>query len=93
MASKYDPLKKYLLEADRGPITMAFVEIENVLGFPLPKSARAYDAWWLDKSAGTTHSHAFAWLGGGRQVRRVDRAAALVTFTAAGTSGSRAADS
>jgi hypothetical protein len=82
VASKYDPLKQYLIECGPGPITMAFFEVEDVLGFPLPKAARAYDAWWLDTSSGTSHAHAFAWLAANRHVERVDRAAATVAFTA-----------
>ena len=81
MTSKYDSLKRHLAQSGRGPLRMSFSEVERVLGFPLPKSARTYDAWWLDKSANTTHSHAKAWLDAGRQVERVDRNAAQVSFT------------
>jgi hypothetical protein len=81
MTSRYDPLNKYLLDSPRGPIKMSFFEIERILGFPLPKSARTYDAWWLDRSAGTTHSQARAWLNAGRLIQNVDRNAGVVTFT------------
>lgn len=87
MASKYDALKQHLLDADRGPLTMSFSEVEDVLGFPLPKSARAGDGWWLDRSSSAAHSHAFAWLAAGRRVGLVDRAAAQVTFDAVSPSG------
>lgn len=82
MASKYDPLKKYLLEADRGAFQMSFSDIERVLGFPLPNSARRHDAWWRDESAGTTHVQAKAWLEARRRVERLDRSAGIVGFSA-----------
>ena len=85
MTSKYDPLKKDLLDSPRGPIKMSFFEIERILGFSLPKSARTYNAWWLDRSAGTTHSQARAWLNAGRLIQNVYRNAAVVTFTPIGS--------
>lgn len=88
MASKYDPLTRHLRKSSHDRLKMSFLEIEQVLGFPLPKSARTYDAWWLDRSPGTTHSHAKAWLDGGRQVENVDRNAAVVTFSAVLTKSS-----
>ncbi len=82
MPSKYDPLKQYLLVAARGPVEMSFAEIERLLGLPLPRSARHYDAWWLDASAGTTHVQARAWLDAHRRVEHVDRAGGVVRFGA-----------
>ncbi|MDA8295258.1 MAG: hypothetical protein M0004_01495 [Actinomycetota bacterium] len=74
-----------MLEAVREPLTMAFGDIERLLGFRLPASARRHDAWWLDRSANTTHSHAKAWLDVRRRVVRVDRGAEIVTFSALAT--------
>ena len=79
---KYDALGRYLASLPEDPVEMSFREIEQ-LGIELPFSARTYDAWWLDRSSGTTHSHAFAWLASGRQVGCVNRADSMVTFTAA----------
>ena len=44
--SVYDPLKEYLSGRSESVIKMTFVEIERVLGHPLPASARKYTAWW-----------------------------------------------
>jgi hypothetical protein len=60
---------------------MRFADIEG-LGIDLPKSARKYDAWWLDGSPETRHVQAKSWLSDGRTVVRVDRNAERVWFSA-----------
>ena len=44
--SRYDPLYRHLSTQTGHIVTMTFAEIENVLGFDLPPSARKYAAWW-----------------------------------------------
>jgi len=39
---------------------MSVTEIERVLGFPLPDSARLYDVGWSEET-GSTHVQAQAW--------------------------------
>lgn len=80
--AKYDPLQEHIDLALDGPFEMTFTEIEQVLRFPLPDSARRYDEWWTDKSDGTSHVQAKAWLNVGRRVERVDRNQERVWFTA-----------
>lgn len=73
--SKYDPLRDALTAAaaKRREVVMSFQEIETVLGFPLPRSARAYDAWWRNKSPESRHSQNQSWLKAGYEIGGLDR--------------------
>ncbi len=53
---KYDPLKNHLAKLAGSKWTASFREIEDVLGFSLPKSAREYPAWWANQEYGTQTS-------------------------------------
>jgi hypothetical protein len=68
--SKYANLHQWLLEArgDRTPLT--FFELETLLEFPLPASARTHRPWWANTASG--HSHASAWLDAGWRTADVD---------------------
>lgn len=79
--AKYDPLRQYLSTAAPGVIEMTFAEVEQILKSSLPRSARKYDVWWTDKSAGTSHVEARAWLDSGREVESVDLQREVVRFT------------
>ncbi|MFT4254976.1 MAG: hypothetical protein QM608_21135, partial [Caulobacter sp.] len=76
---KYEPLKRHL-EAAFGveQLRMAFDEIEAVLGFSLPRSAREHQAWWSNTRIG--HTHAAAWLDAGWKTAALDLAGRRVTF-------------
>lgn len=64
--AKYDALGSYLSTLSGEEWTASFKQIEAILGFPLPASARRYPAWWANQeSAG--HSQAQAWQGSGWQ--------------------------
>jgi hypothetical protein len=74
--SKYNPLAERL-SGHRGPEWRAsFAEIEEVLGFPLPKGARSGQAWW---AGDRDKPHAKAWTGGGWRAE-VDQGEGAVTF-------------
>jgi len=78
--SKYDPLRKFLLSAKHDRITTSFSEIELILGFDLPKSARKYSAWWSNASPETgQHPYSQAWLGAGMKAK-VDLTGERVVF-------------
>jgi len=51
-SSKYAPLRAYLYKRSEPSIRMSFVEIERIIGVPLPRSARQYVEWWANESAG-----------------------------------------
>jgi hypothetical protein len=73
--TKYHPLSERL-RAETGPEWSAsFPEVEAVLGFPLPKGARAGRAWWTRVEG----PHARAWMDLGFEAQ-VDLARNLVTF-------------
>ena len=76
--TKYVPLYHHLIGLDGGEWSTTFAEIEDVLGFPLPSSARNHQAWWANES--TTHSHAQAWLAAGYRTTAVNLTAEHVTF-------------
>ncbi len=73
--SKYDPLGDFLKH--RGlyfeEVTLTFEEIEALLGFNLPPSARRYRAWWANSGSPEQHSHAQTWLAAGWKVEAVDQ--------------------
>lgn len=79
--SKYEPMKSFLDEhkaAGEKIIQMTFKDIENLLGFELPPSAREHRAWWANDYS--SHPHARAWLGAGWLVDSVDQSLEQVSF-------------
>jgi len=70
---KYAPLYRYLLAlAPRMEWRTDFDEIERVLGFRLPDSARLHRPWWANSRKGGGHSHALAWQAAGWRTKQVD---------------------
>ena len=49
-----------------------FGEIEAVIGFRLPPSARLHRPWWANQRYGNGHSHALAWSVAGWETAEVD---------------------
>jgi hypothetical protein len=80
--SKYDPLRHHLVAARSGELPMSFADIEALLGFSLPRSARAYAPWWANETRGG-HVQAGAWLRAGWRTTRVDVAGERVVFVRA----------
>src|SRR5690606_39149260 len=77
--SIYSPLHERLANADPGPVTLTFGEIERLLGRKLPPSARddrIKRQWWANTD---THAQARAWLRAGRKAR-LDAGENRVTF-------------
>jgi hypothetical protein len=77
--AKYDPLFEYLCKAGDGPVTLAFDEIERLVGL-LPVSATKHRAWWVNEAGAGRQVHAKAWLNSGREVESVDMTARRVRF-------------
>ena len=77
--SKYDPLYDHLANNPETVIALSFSEIERILGFALPASARRYQAWWANEREGT-HSHARSWLEASYGTQGVDLNAQTVRF-------------
>ena len=75
--TKYDPLQHHLdgLHADVWRAT--FADVERVLGFRLPDSARSYPAWWANDQS---HSCARVWLDVGWRTSEVDLGSECLIF-------------
>ena len=54
--SKYKPLSERLSRHKADRWSASFAELEEVLGFPLPKAARDQNAWWRGGDAGASTS-------------------------------------
>ena len=77
--SKYDPLCHHLVNSPETVVSLSFAEIERILGFALPASARRHQAWWANEREGT-HSHARSWLEASYGTQGVDLNAQTVRF-------------
>lgn len=61
---KYEPLTQFLKDFGLDAWDAKFTEIEEVLGFTLPPSARKHPSWWANSSRGN-HSQARGWIDAG----------------------------
>jgi hypothetical protein len=75
--SKYDPLFQFLKHST-GKVELQFVDVEELLGFQLPASARKYAAWW--SNSGGTHVQSAAWQAAGYKTEQVDLEQQTVGF-------------
>ena len=77
---KYAPLFRHLVAMSGSDWAVSFAEIEAILGFDLPVSARLYRPWWSNQKQGAGHSHALAWYAAGWKTRAVDLDAETLVF-------------
>ena len=75
---KYEPLTHYLENQTEEIWDASFSDVERVLGFALPRSAREYAAWWANQEPG--HSQTQGWQDAGWETGKVDLAARKVRF-------------
>jgi hypothetical protein len=75
--SKYYLLRHHLLGVRSDRWRPTFREIEAVIGFSLPASARTYAAWW---SNGSGMPQSAVWLDAGWRTEELDLGAERVTF-------------
>jgi hypothetical protein len=85
MSSKYEPLRAWLKQQPEDRVRLTFREIEAILGFVLPDSARSLAQWWAN--AGGSHVQAIAWMGAGWRACQVDVPAEQVSFERAAARG------
>ncbi len=76
--SRYDRLKEYLRQRAGQRIAITFAEIEEVLGRPLPASARRHRAWWSNNPTNNVMTN--AWLEAGYRTADVDMAGEKLVF-------------
>ncbi len=78
--SKYDPLGRYMVRRGGREIRMTFSEIEKILGFALPPSARKHRPWWSNNAGSSVMTQ--VWLDAGYASEQVDMAGEQVVFRA-----------
>lgn len=77
VSAKYRGLAEYLLQSNARKVTLAYAQIEEILGFSLPDTARKFkQSYWANTE---THSYASSWLAVGYKAR-VDAETDMVTF-------------
>jgi len=76
-SKKYRKLSALLASANGKPVSMSFSEIEEVLGFELPASAREHRAFWANTES---HSIALSWLSEGYKTMVVDLPGEKIVF-------------
>ena len=77
--SKYDVLTRHLKEMTEGNWEASFVDIERILGFKLPDSAREYPAWWANQLTGQ-RVQCRSWMNAGWQANDLDLDGEKITF-------------
>lgn len=76
--SKYERLQRHLEQVRGDAWHATFAEVERVLGFPLPSSARSYPAWWANSRDSMPQHH--AWLDAGWRTSDLNLGAQHVLF-------------
>ena len=69
---EYRRLYTYLCGLATQEWRTSFGEIESIIGFELPPSARLHRPWWSNQSDGNDHSLAIAWSAAGWETADVD---------------------
>jgi hypothetical protein len=77
---KYAPLYHHLVKWRGKEWRATFSEIEKVLGFRLPDSARIHRPWWANQGERGGHSHALAWEMAGWKTSQVDMVDERIVF-------------
>lgn len=70
--SKYQRLYTHLCGLTDQEWKASFAEIETIIGFGLPESARLHKPWWANQKGGGGHSQALAWTMAGWETAEVD---------------------
>ncbi len=77
VSAKYRGLAEYLLSSNKTRVTLSYSQIEEILGFALPDTARKFkQSYWANTE---THSYASSWMAVGYKTR-VDIDSDTVTF-------------
>lgn len=77
-SKKYQALTDFLLNSEDDSIELTFSQIEQILGFSLPESARDHRAFWANT---TTHSIALSWLSCEFETEDINMNEESVTFS------------
>ena len=77
---KYQRLYTHLLVHEAQEWRASFNEIESIIGFELPASARLHRPWWANQKGASGHSQALAWNIAGWETAEVDLNSETLTF-------------
>ena len=80
LRGKYRSLYQYLIRLQAPEWRTSFNEVEAVMGFRLPPSARLHRPWWGNQRGGRGHSHALAWSVAGWETAEVDMESETLLF-------------
>ena len=69
---KYQRLYTHLFSLTTQEWRTSFDEIESIIGFQLPASARLHRPWWSNQTGGNGHSQALSWSAAGWETAEVD---------------------
>ena len=69
---KYNRLYRHLCNLPSREWRTTFREIESIMGFELPASARLHRPWWANQRGSSGHSQALAWSVAGWETAEVD---------------------
>jgi len=89
---KHGEIAEYLAALDRDSVSLTFAEIEEILGHPLPPSARDHNAWWSNPS-NDSHKWARAWVVAGWRTEHVNLSEDAIHFRRAQPSSYHEIDS
>lgn len=84
---KYAPLHNHLAKLKIKEWRATFAQIEKILGFKLPNSARIHRPWWANQGERGGHSHALAWEMAGWKTAQVDMVDEKLVFVRDGATG------
>ena len=77
---KYQRLFTHLSGHQAQEWRTSFGEIESIIGFELPASARLHRPWWANQSSANGHSQALAWSVAGWETAEVDMDSETLLF-------------
>jgi hypothetical protein len=75
---KYERLSSFLRQRRQAEVPLTFKEIEEIIGSPLPPSARSHRAWWSNNPSNSTITK--EWLAAGFQSEQVDMESERLVF-------------
>jgi hypothetical protein len=79
IGSKYQTLAEFLSARAEDRWTASFDQVEQVLGFELPESARRHRPWWANQNK-MNHSQTKGWMAAGWLVDDISLEQERVTF-------------
>src|SRR6266850_2231585 len=60
---KYSPLSDFLGKQTTDRFAISITELEGIIGFPLPPSAKVHPAWWSNQNPPISQTKAWASVG------------------------------